>query len=67
MIQTEVTNDSVNAYTKRCLAPAIAYWWRYAKDQRDRRGIAKATIDTFLDGKNVSAADQTDLLSNITA
>lgn len=67
MIQTQVTNDSVNQYTKRALPPRLAYWWRWAKDQRDRRGTAKATIDTYMDAKSLSAAEQTDILSNITA
>ncbi len=65
MIQTEVTNDSANQYTKRPLPPRLSFWWRRAYDMRVGAGIAEATIDTFLQGKSLATAEITDILSNI--
>lgn len=65
MIQTQVDNEA--NYTKRPLPRRLAYWWRVAFDKRSRQAVAKSTIDTFLDSKSLSTAEQTDILSNIEA
>ncbi len=68
MILTQVTNES--SYTKRRLPARLDYWWRRAYDMRSRQlgavsAISEAAIDTFLQGKGLSSAEITDILSNI--
>jgi len=64
MIQTEVTNDSANQYTKSALPSRLRFWWRQSYNLR-AQGVAKATIDTFLQTKSLTTAEITDILSNI--
>ena len=47
-------------------APQLASWWRYCWDMRERRGTAKATIDTFLATK-LPSADVTSVMAEINA
>jgi hypothetical protein len=48
-------------------APRLAMWWRYAWDQRERRGTAKATIQTFIEGKSLSSDEVTAIMAQINA
>lgn len=49
------------------LAPQLAYWYRFAFDQRSRRDVAKATIETFLNTKGLKSAEVTAILDTIAA